>query len=381
MMDKKGVIVLGGHVQALGICRILGSEAIPIVVIDETKYNLARHSRYCDRFFNFCNNQLLEKLLSMPFTSTYRDWLIMPTNDHHVKLLSENKAELAKFYKVGADVWQTVRLFYHKSLSYPIVKGLGIPLPQTIYFESYEEAEKLSADLMYPVIIKPSIMIQFYFEFRKKVIVCDTRDVLLTMLCKVLAKFEAHDVLIQEIIPGDPKNQYSVGLLSRAGDVLNKITVRRARQHPIDFGNATTFAHTVNVPIIEDYARQIMHNTQYNGVAEIEFKFDARDGQYKFLEVNPRTWKWHTIAKAAGCNLLRNYYNLIYGRNLTECVTNDASWTHSILDIPIRAQMRLKGMEIIAQSQNNAMATISLDDPVPALYELLYFPLNAIKRG
>jgi predicted ATP-grasp superfamily ATP-dependent carboligase len=133
--------------------------------------------------------------------------------------------------------------------------------------------------------------------------------------------------------------------------------------------------------MLSDYGKQIMHHSKYNGLAEIEFKYDARDSQYKFLEVNPRTWKWHTIAKAAGCNLLLNFYNLTYGRNLTDCEPKDASWTHGLLDVPIRTVMRLKGMEVISKSQNDTMATISLDDPVPALYELLYFPLNVLKRG
>lgn len=380
-MDKKGVIVLGGHVQALGICRILGSELIPVIVIENNKQNLARHSKYCVKSYKICNEQLLKKLLSISFTSSFRDWLIIPTNDNCVKILSENKSELDKFYRVGVDDWQTVRLFYHKSLSYPLVRGLGIPVPRTLYLKSYEEAVQRSGELLYPVIIKPSIMVQFYKEFHKKVIVCNTKEMLLARLRNVLDKIAAQDILIQEIIPGDSKNQYSVGVLSKAGEVVNKITVCRARQHPIDFGNATTFAQTVNIPIIDDYARQIMHYTKYNGMAEIEFKFDARDGQYKFLEVNPRTWKWHTIAKAAGCNIILNYYNLAYGYDLIECKLIDASWTHDILDIPIRALMRLKGMKIIDKNKNNTRATVSVTDPLPVLYEALYFPLNIINRG
>ena len=45
--NKKGVIVLGGHVQGLGIIRIFGKNNIPCVLLDSTGINIARHSKYC----------------------------------------------------------------------------------------------------------------------------------------------------------------------------------------------------------------------------------------------------------------------------------------------------------------------------------------------
>ncbi len=50
---KKGVIVLGGHVQGLGIIRIFGKNNISCILLDNTKINIARHSKYCNAFYKY----------------------------------------------------------------------------------------------------------------------------------------------------------------------------------------------------------------------------------------------------------------------------------------------------------------------------------------
>ena len=42
---------------------------------------------------------------------------------------------------------------------------------------------------------------------------------------------------------------------------------------------------------------------RFRGICEVEFIRDPRDGVFKFLEVNPRIWGWHSIALRAGVNL------------------------------------------------------------------------------
>ena len=55
--SKVKVLVLGGHIQGLGIVRVLGDRGLNIAVLDETSFNLARYSRYCNDLVNeslFC---------------------------------------------------------------------------------------------------------------------------------------------------------------------------------------------------------------------------------------------------------------------------------------------------------------------------------------
>ena len=164
---------------------------------------------------------------------------------------------------------------------------------------------------------------------------------------EVLKDVEISDLLVQELIPGDSYNQYSVGLFAIHGEIKESIIARRARQHPIDFGNATTFAETVDVQVLKEYAAKIMRRTEYNGLAEVEFKFDIRDGLYKFLEVNPRTWKWHTLAKSANIPILERMYTHYSGEALNvQGVSGHATWQDLITDLPTIANLLIHGIPL-----------------------------------
>ena len=49
---------------------------------------------------------------------------------------------------------------------------------------------------------------------------------------------------------------------------------RRSRQHPMDFGRASTFVETLNVPQLEKIGTKFLRAIEYYGIAEIEYKQD-----------------------------------------------------------------------------------------------------------
>ena len=52
----------------------------------------------------------------------------------------------------------------------------------------------------------------------------------------------------------------------------------------------------------------------YHGIAQTEFRLDARDGALRLMEVNPRLWQWHGLARACGVDLPRIAYEDALGR-------------------------------------------------------------------
>ena len=162
---------------------------------------------------------------------------------------------------------------------------------------------------------------------------------------------------------------------------LVRLCARRARQHPPDFGNATTYAETVTIDEINQYAIKILEATNYRGVCEVEFKYDQRDGQYKFLEVNPRTWKWHSIAEKANAPILISLYAHSYG--LEEIVKNEydeATFMHILTDVPTRLKMRRLKMPYNTRKENTKYAVRDASDWWPSFFELLYLPYFILKR-
>ena len=93
-----GAIVLGGHAQGLGIMRSLGRKNIKVFLIDETAANIARFSKYCTRFFCFPKmkqeKHLLKFLIELLDLEKIQGWIVFPTHDATVEILSKNKNRL-----------------------------------------------------------------------------------------------------------------------------------------------------------------------------------------------------------------------------------------------------------------------------------------------
>jgi D-aspartate ligase len=379
--NKPGVVVLGGHVQGYGIVRIYGQNNIPSVVVDKTRYNIARHSRYCVAFQEVGYDVLVESLIGLGRQGRYKGWLLMPTDDYYVRLLSQNKDELSKYFVVTVDDWETINTFFNKKNSYPLVQAAGVPFPKTFYPDSFEDLKKVSQDINFPCIIKPAIMLDFYRHFKKKVFVCNNQEELETNYQSATSVIDPPDLLIQEIIPGSSEHQYSVGMFFDRNRSYNYLVARRKRQHPVDFGNATTYSETVDIPVLVEYAHKILSMAKFFGLCEVEFKFDERDQQYKFLEVNPRTWKWHLISQTAGIPFLPSLYKYCTeGRPIIEKGFKKVGWRDIVTDLPVILDMKRKGIYKRADKTKTISAVASLLDFRPFIFQLLFVPYNFLKR-
>ena len=378
---KKGVIIFGGHVQGYGILKIYGKNNIPGIIIDSNRFNIARHSKYCRKFIQCNYENLLNFLLNLSKDNQYKNWLLLPTDDYYVRILSENKKELENYYNVTVDNWDVINLFFNKRFSYPLAKNMGVPIPVTHIPDKLDDIKSLSKQITFPCIVKPAIMLDFYRFFKQKVFVCNNKDELLDNINKAKTIIPIKQLIIQEIIPGSSENQYSVGMFFNVDKSFNSLVARRKRQHPLDFGNATTFAETVDIPILIDYSHKILSESKFTGLCEVEFKYDERDQEYKFLEVNPRTWKWHLISESANIPFLLSLYNF-YTKS-KPIIKKDyvkAGWQDFVIDIPIISRMLLKNIFIKSDVKNINQAVFDVNDIKPFLYQIISLPYNFLKR-
>ena len=89
---------------------------------------------------------------------------------------------------------------------------------------------------------------------------------------------------------------------------------RRTRQYPIQFGFNSTFVETIEQREVEEAACRFLSALRYRGMVEAEFKYDARDGRYKLLDVNPRAWTWTALGAAAGVDFPLIQWRLAMGK-------------------------------------------------------------------
>jgi predicted ATP-grasp superfamily ATP-dependent carboligase len=126
--------------------------------------------------------------------------------------------------------------------------------------------------------------------------------------------------------------------------------------------------------------------TKYRGLVEVEFKYDARDGNYYLLDVNPRVWGWHTLAIRAGVDF--PYLAWKYARGEPVDHARGAPgihWVRFSTDSFAVVLGFLTG-ELTFSEYLRSMrgpserAIMSFDDPLPALFEVPLLARLAIRR-
>jgi D-aspartate ligase len=296
-----GAIVIGGDHQGLGIVRSLGRRNIPVCVIDD-EISIARYSRYATHSVGVRSlreeRATVDSILDAARRFGLRGWVIYPTRDETVAALSRYRSEFIEFFRVPTPGWDTIQWVWDKRNTYRLAKELGIPAPRTWYPRVAKDLESIQAEP--PFAIKPAIKEHFIYATKAKAWRANSRDELRLLFELAAAQVEDGEVMVQELIPGNGRHQFAYCSFYKGGQSIGSMTVRRARQHPPEFGRASTFVETVELPILGAYSERFLRAINYYGLAELEYKLDSRDGQYKLLDVNGRTWGYHTLGMAAG---------------------------------------------------------------------------------
>jgi len=386
--DQIGAVVLGGDYQGLGIVRSLGRRGVPICVVDD-EHSIARASRFTGSWARVADlgdeERLVDDLLRLAAERGLDGWVLYPTRDETVAAISRHRERLARSFRVPTAEWETIRWAWDKRNTYELAAALDVPAPRTWQPDSVADLDQIDASP--PFAIKPAIKEHFFYATKAKAWRADDFDSLRELVGRALAIVGPGEVLVQELIPGDGRQQYSFCALCEEGEPLATMVVRRLRQHPPEFGRASTYVETVEAADLEPLARKLLERIRFSGLAELEFKRDPRSGELKLLDFNARTWGYHTIAGEAGVD----FPYLLYRRQLDQPVAsqhtrNGVRWVRLLTDLPTAVgeigRRRIKIREY-ARSLRRAQveAVFTRDDPMPALAELALLPYLAVRRG
>lgn len=377
------IILIGGHIQALGLARQASEIGINVVLFIEDAYSVARFSQAVAKTVVF---KRLENLLTMLEPYQNKGTLLFPTADVYVEFISENTKVLREHFHLGIPSQRCVEIFGNKRNAYNFIEQLGISQPKSWQPNSIGDVETIANKLDYPIVVKPAIMHGFHKMFGKKAFLCNTKAALVEKCKEIATQMSIDGLLLQEFLSGGSKTLYSYGVFAVEGEPKAWLVANRIRQNPMDFGNSTTFAITCQIPEIEHDAKKILTALNYTGLAEVEFMFDEKSGAYKFLEINTRAWKWHSISMALGFGFLSEW---IHHLNREDGDFNDkenkVAWCERLTDFTIIAKESIKGQmnprEALATYKHRKQSAVwSIKDPMPAIMYLLLSPILFVKR-
>ena len=383
-----GAVVLGGDYQGLGVVRSLGRIGVPVLVLDDER-SISRFSRYATLALRVADlrtaQATVETLVDIAHRYHLQGWLLYPTRDEQVAALSLYRDALCPTYRVPAPAWEIVQFAWDKRKTYDLARQLNLPIPRTWISSSFRGLDDL--DLPFPLVLKPAIKENFFYRTRAKAWQVRNRAGLRDRFRSATRFLPPAEILLQEFIPGDGRHQLSYCAFFKRGKGVGTMVARRRRQHPHDFGRASTFVETIELPAVETLAERFLNAINYYGLVEVEFKMDQRDGQIKLLDVNARTWGYHALGSTAGVDFSRLLYVDQVGGHVEFCRSRPGvSWVRLLTDLPTGLldilAGRLRSWDYLRSLRGfHTEAVLNLEDPLPALAEVALLPYLTFKRG
>jgi D-aspartate ligase len=382
----RSLYILGDHIQALGAARMADSINLKVTLFSDYGGAITRFSNACYSFIRFRDESHLYEILMEMNTGEDKP-VLLPTNDRLVAFLGRQYRSLSEKYWLSVPEPEILEICLNKRLTYKAGQTLGVPIPECHFPDSFEELVQLAEKIHYPVIVKPAIMHTFYNNTGKKVFLCRNPLQLQQKYNMALRYIPANEIIIQEFLTGGAKNLYSFGSFAVNGKPWGSLTANRIRQKPMNFGISTTYAKTVLMPELDTLAVKMLEGINYTGISEVEFMYDESTCNFKLLEINPRTWKWHSLSNLVGINLIEQMVKYMQGSSTEHFINKQDGlvWIERLTDLWVFITEFLKGRIGFKEYINSLKvkkeyATWSGKDPWPAIFYILLTPYLLFKR-
>ena len=279
------------HHGALGIVRTLGRLGVPVYGVQEDRWAPVAHSRYLRDKLPWMNagagKENLPRLLQLGRTLGGRA-LLIPTDDVGSIFVAEHAQELRECYRFPSQDPLLVRSLCSKKQLYHLCREFDVPAPQTWFPTTRDELLDLLGEAVFPVVLKA---IDPWLLHRgtqlASVIIANDANELLRWYDR-LEDPRHPNLMLQEYIPGGPESIWMYnGYFNAHSESLVHFTGRKLRQHP-PYTGMTTLGVCASNEVVEATTKHFMKAIGYRGIVDMGYRYDARDGQYKLLDVNPR---------------------------------------------------------------------------------------------
>lgn len=243
--------------------------------------------------------------------------VLLPTGDAHVLLLSRHEETLTRWFRFALAERDTLETLADKRRQYEFAARCGVPIPRTLVPESVDDLSQVPEEIGFPCVIKPAFSHQWQQQTNQepggltKAALVETRADLSREYVRMTAGNQG--VIVQEQIEGESDQLYAVyAYCSTEGNPSAVFIRRELRDWPVDYGNGS-YSTGVFDPEVESLGREFLTRLGYRGLANIEFKRDARDGQLKLIEFNVRGASQLALAIDSGVDLPFAAYSDLIG--------------------------------------------------------------------
>lgn len=310
-MRLQPALVFNCHYNGLSIIRELGRRGVKdIFALDATR-GPGTYSRYAK--FVHTPNPLVDEqgfvdlLMDLDIPAGSRP-VLFPTNDHWACAVSRHEELLKRKYAIWTAPTDVVELLLHKQTFYNWALERGYPVPRSWRATMWESVP----DHAFPIAAKPEFRVMASNDQNQKLAMERKNSLRLTVLetpeavSEFVANHEEHleEFLLQEYVRGLSDCMYTIGVYAnQKSEVMGVFTGRKVRGFPPDVGDCIVGQVEAVPNWLVESTKRMCRDLGYTGIGEFEYKRDAVTGEFRLIEINPRSWSWVGITPACGVSL------------------------------------------------------------------------------
>ena len=302
-------VVLSCHYNGLSIIQELGANGIPCIAMDSTR-SIGTFSRFA-RYVH-CPNPAGAESRFVDFLAKYcaghkRKPILIPTNDEWAVALSRHKERLSEVAIPCIGDWRAVAQVIEKDRFDELARRRSYPVPKTW---RPHEIGRLSPD-DFPIVAKPRfrryasdgelVTTLQAMERLRLTVIDDERELARFM---TLEKAAIPHLIFQELVHGASDHMYTVGMyVDRDCEPRGVFTGRKVRGYPADIGDCVVGEVQAIPEALVDLSIKVARDLSLTGIMEFEYKRDSLTGNFRLIEINPRSWSWIGITPTCGVSL------------------------------------------------------------------------------
>ena len=334
------------HHGGLGVIRSLGRLGVPVYGVHEGPWAPAANSRYLrGRFFWQPNPDEVERVQAGLLRLADRigqPAVLVPTDDAGSIFLAEHGDGLREHFLFPAPPRDLPRRVAGKYSLHELCREVGMPSVQAAVPESLEAARAFAADAGFPLIAKLTAPWSGHGRIRS------------TSTCAQ----EGVGLMLQEFIPGGPgQDWFFHGYCDASSTCRPAFTGVKERSYPAHAG-LTCLGRSEPNDKLRDQITGLLQRIGYQGILDLDIRFDARDGQYKLLDFNPRIGaQFRLFRDAAGTDVATACYLDLTGQAIPEREQVSRRFVVENYD-PIAAFRYWRGGELDLRSWLSSVRTI-----------------------
>ncbi len=280
------ILTYGRSLMALVIARSLNERGIEVIGCDDVDMTVLSFSKHVQDTFVHPSwkddpegfLRTLEIKVQDYAPEDGRPYVLMPVFEE-TTLVSAHRDRFEPLIRVAAPARASIDMVDPKDALARTAQAIDLAIPQTLVVDTSEAVREQMDSLSFPILIKPVRGVG-----GRGIDILDSAEAL-TAHIENPPEALGFPALLQEPVDGD---DYCCAVIAENGHLKGIAAYRNIAAYPRKAGAGAVREQVDHKPF-EETARRLMAETSWNGVAQLDFRWDG-ENPAKLIEVNPRFW-------------------------------------------------------------------------------------------